>query len=222
MGEATKVIIVDDHPVFRRGMADIIAEDPLLEIVAEADSAEDALSILRNTAADVAVLDVDLPGMNGLELAAHLLKHGPPLQIVMLTMHKNERLFTAAVDLGVGAYILKDEAVRGIIAGIKTVAGGGTYVSPSLSEFVMGRRRRATALERGASGFASLTATERAVLKLVAQNMSSKEIAAELGISYRTVDTHRNHITGKLGLVGQHPLLSFALTNKSAILSLPN
>ncbi|MCP3975443.1 MAG: response regulator transcription factor, partial [bacterium] len=171
---------------------------------------------------DVAVLDVDLPGMNGLQLAAHLLKHGPSVQIVLLTMHKNERLFNEAIDLGVGAYILKDEAVRGIIDGIKTVARGGSYVSPSLSEFVMGRRRRATDLERSTDGFASLTATERAVLKLVATNMSSKEIAGELGISYRTVDTHRTHITGKLGLSGQHPLLSFALTNKSAILSLPD
>ncbi len=219
--EPIKVLIVDDHPVFRRGMAEIIEEDPLLTIVAQAGNAAEAIELLKTARTDVAVVDIDLPEVDGLELAAKLIKRKPPLKVVLLTMHKSERILNRALDLGVGAYILKDEAEAGIVTGIKTVARGETYLTPSLSAFLMRRGRQTIELKEKTPGLETLTPMERSVLKLIAENKTSRQIGAELFISYRTVETHRANICAKLNLRGSHPLLQFALENKSALMNLP-
>ena len=219
--EHIKVLIVDDHPVFRKGMIQIIEEDPSLEIVAQAASAEEALDCLKSRMVNVAVLDVDLPGMDGLELAGRLLKRRPPLSVVLLTMHKSERIFNAALDLGVGAYILKDEAESGIVTGVKCAARGEHYITPVLSSFLMRRGRQSVQLRKKTPGLELLTPMERAVLRKIAENKTSREIGAELFVSHRTVETHRANICAKLNLTGSHPLLQFALVNKSALFDLP-
>lgn len=217
-----RIQIVDDHPVFRRGMVQIIEEDPGLEIVCQAGSAEEALPQVGVQAVDVAVVDVDLPGMDGLGLAARLLKRQPPVRVVLLTMHKSEKIFQAALDLGVSAYILKDDAESGIVSGIKCAARGDHYVTPTLATLLVNRGRRATQLRRQTPGVETLTPTERTVLRRIAENKTSREIGAELFISHRTVETHRANICAKLNLSGSHPLLQFALQNRSALADLPD
>jgi DNA-binding NarL/FixJ family response regulator len=160
--------------------------------------------------------------MSGLDLAAHLLQRRPPIKVILLTLHKTERIFNAAIDLGVEGYVLKDEAEAGIVESIRTVARGGVYFTPSLSAFLMRRRRQAARVEQAAPGLESLTPMERSVLRRIAVNKTSREIGAELFISHRTVETHRANICAKLNLHGSHPLLQFALENKSALLSLPD
>lgn len=218
--EKIRIQIVDDHPVFRRGMVQIIEEDPGLEIVSQAGSAEEALQQVNLRAADVAVVDIDLPGMDGLELSARLLKRNPPVRIVLLTMHKSEKIFQAALDLGISAYILKDDAESGIVRGIRCAARGDHYVTPTLSSLLVNRGRRAAQLRKQTPGVETLTPTERAVLRRIAENKTSREIGAELFISHRTVETHRANICEKLNLTGSHPLLQFALENKSALMDL--
>lgn len=218
--EKIRIQIVDDHPVFRRGMVQIIEEEPDLEIVSQAGSAEEALQQASLRAADVAVVDVDLPEMDGLELSARLLKRRPPIRIVLLTMHKSERIFQAALDLGVSAYILKDDAESGIVNGIRCAARGEHYVTPTLASLLVHRGRKAVQLRRQTPGVESLTPTERAVLRRIAENKTSREIGAELFISHRTVETHRANICAKLNLTGSHPLLQFALENRSALMDL--
>lgn len=218
--EKIRIQIVDDHPVFRRGMAQIIEEDPGLEIVSQAGSAEEALQQASLRAVDVAVVDVDLPGMDGLELSALLLKRRPPIRIVLLTMHKSERIFQAALDSGVSAYILKDDAESGIVNGIRCAARGEHYVTPTLASLLVNRGRKAVQLRRQTPGVDGLTPTERAVLRRIAENKTSREIGAELFISHRTVETHRANICAKLNLTGSHPLLQFALENRSALMDL--
>lgn len=203
-------------------MAEIIEEDPWLHVAAQAGSGAEALELLKTVRADVAVLDIDLPGMDGLDLAARLLNRKPPLKVVLLTMHNSQRIFDAALDLGVGAYILKDEAEAGIVAGIKAVARDGTYITPSLAAFLMRRGRQAADLRNKTPGLESLTPMERTILRRIAENRTSKEIGAELFISHRTVETHRANICTKLNLRGSHPLLQFALENKSALMDLPD
>jgi DNA-binding NarL/FixJ family response regulator len=219
--ETIKILIVDDHPVFRKGMIQIIEEDPGLEIVCQAGSAEELLEQIKTKVADVAVLDVDLPGLSGLELAERLLKRKPPVRVVLLTMHKSEKIFQAALDLGISAYILKDEAESGIVTGIKCAARGENYVTPTLSSLLMGRGRKAAQLRKESPGLDSLTTMERAVLRKISENKTSREIGAELFISHRTVETHRANICTKLNLTGSHPLLQFALENKSVLMDLP-
>jgi DNA-binding NarL/FixJ family response regulator len=223
MPPRTRVLIVDDHPIFRAGLCRIIDADESLEIVGEADCAERALEMLEaGSIPDVAVVDIDMPGINGLQLTELLQHRDPPLPVVLLTMHKNENLFNEAIDLGVSAYLLKDEAVTGVVEGIQQAAKGQSYVSPTLANFVMRRSQQSAVFNREATGLQLLTPTERKVLKLVAENKSSKEIGAELFISPRTVGAHRNNICGKLGLKGKHPLLNFALANRSQIHDLPD
>lgn len=218
-----KVLVVDDHPVVRTGLVQIIEDDgEYLKVVAEAGSGEKALEILNDTAVDVVVTDFDMPGINGLELASQLLERDPPLPIVLLTMHEDEDIFNEAANCGVHVYLLKDEVVSNIRQGIEAAANGDAFVSPSLARFVMRRTQRAAHLREEHRGLDSLTAGERAVLKLVSKNLSSKEIATELGVSPHTVSSHRSNISQKLGLSGKHPLLNFALANRSAILNLPD
>ncbi|HUF61518.1 MAG TPA: response regulator transcription factor [Verrucomicrobiales bacterium] len=217
-----RVLIVDDHPVFRQGMVQVIGQDPVLELCGEANGGQEALALVERSAFDVVVVDVDMPGMDGLELATRLLNREPPLNVVILTMHKNERIFNRAIDIGVSGYILKDEAARSICEGVRCAARGEPYVTPSLTTFFMRRRGKAAAFEKQASGWESLTPMERAIIKHVAQNRSSKEIGAILFISPRTVGTHRTNISKKLALTGKHTLLNFALEHKSEISAMPD
>jgi len=143
-----------------------------------------------------------------------------PVEVVFLTMHKDERFLNAALDLGVKGYLLKDSAVTEIIAGIKAVAAGEDYVSPALTTYLLKRSRRAAQLVAEKPALDRLTPTERRVLALLGDYKTSKEIAAELFISIRTVERHRANICEKLDLRGAHALIKFATENRSE-LSLP-
>jgi DNA-binding NarL/FixJ family response regulator len=136
---------------------------------------------------------------------------------IFLTIHREEELFQAALDLGVKGYVLKDSAVTDIIAGIKAVAAGQAYLSPALSPYLLKRSERAAALTKAKPGINGLTPTERRILKLIAEEKTSKEIAEELFISPRTVETHRTNIARKLELHGSLALIKFAVTHKSEL-----
>ncbi len=222
MRSALKILVVDDHPLVRHGLIQIISDTDSLSVIGEAGSGEEALTFVEKTEIDVVVTDFDMPGINGLELATRLLERTPQIPVVLLTMHQDEDIFNEAANRGVFVYLLKDEVVANIQQGIEAAARGDSFVSPSLARFVMRRSQRATQLREENTGLESLTPGERAVLKLVAQNKSIKEIASELSVSPHTISSHRSNISQKLGLSGKHPLLNFALANRSAILNLPD
>lgn len=215
-----RILIADDHPIVRKGMVQLITDDTTLSVVAEADNGHAALEFVKNNPIDVVVADFDMPEMNGLQLARELQQLSPPIPLVLLTMHKNEEIFNEALNSGVSAYLLKDEAIDTISTGIRAAAKGEAYVSPSLSKFVIKRATQSNTFRDENRGLEGLTPTERKVLRRIAQNLSSQEIASDLGVSYRTITTHRNNISIKLDLSGKHPLLNFALANKSAIMGL--
>lgn len=166
---------------------------------------------------DVAVLDIDMPLMDGFAVARDLHRRGLPVGVVFLTMHSEEEIFQAAMDLGVQGYVLKDSAVTDIAASIKAVAAGRPYLSPALSPHLLRRRRRAEELDADRPGLHDLSPTERRVLKLIADDKTSREIAAELFISPRTVETHRTNICRKLDLRGSLALVRFAVAHKSEL-----
>jgi DNA-binding NarL/FixJ family response regulator len=211
------VLIVDDHPLFRSGLRQVIESDSCLELIGETGDGETALKLIQEKNPDVAVLDVNLPTLSGFEIARKLQEKNLPTRIIILTMHKDEETCNRALDVGAKGFVLKENAVEEILKAIAAVADDGHYLSSSISGYLIRRRNRAEMLAAKKPGLEDLTKAERRILKLVAEKKTSREIAAELFISPRTVEAHRANICAKLVLTGSHSLLQFALENRSAI-----
>jgi two-component system, NarL family, response regulator DegU len=214
---STKVYLVEDHPLFRQGLRQTLEAQPLFKLVGEAADGATALKEIRTLHPDIAVVDIELPQVDGLALARALRAVRPPVAVLVLTMHKSEPMVNAALDAGVAGYVLKENAVAEVVNALQAMAAGQVYLCPAVSGFVLRRRQRAEALRQDKPGLDQLTPMERRVLKLVAENRTSREIAAQLFISTRTVETHRANICTKLGLRGSHPLLQFALEHRSEL-----
>jgi two-component system, NarL family, response regulator DegU len=212
-----KVLIVDDHPLVRGGLRQVIGDDGRFELIGETGDGKQALQLIKDKKPDVAVLDVNLPGMSGLEIAHKLKAAGAPTRVIMLTMSKEEDLCNRALDNGAMGFVLKENAVEEIVKAIATVAEGEHYLSSDISGYLVRRRDRTERLAREKPGLEQLTKAELRILKLISQKKTSREIAAELFISPRTVEAHRTNISSKLGLRGSHSLLQFALENRSQL-----
>lgn len=217
MSTETTIIVADDHPIFRQGLKQLIEKEPGLRVIAEAENGRAALELIKTRLPSVAVLDLDMPEMDGFAVAGQVQKLSLPVSVVILTMHKDELHFNQAIDSGASGYVIKDGAAHEVINCIKMVKTGGQYFSPAVSYFLLSRSRRA-AQAQTQFGLADLTPTERRILFLLAELKTSKDIAAELGISPRTVDNHRAHICSKLSLQGSHALVKFALQHKGELM----
>lgn len=217
MSMPVTIVIADDHPIFRKGLREVIESDSSLKIVGEAPDGNAALTAISAIKPDLAILDVDMPGLDGFAVTKALRDRRLPTQVIILTMHKDERFLNAALDAGVKGYLLKDGVVAEIITAIGAVQSGQHYISPALSSFLVGRMRRTGQLASRVPGLATLTPTERKVLTLLAEFKTTKEIADVLCVSPRTVDHHRANIATKLDLRGSHALTRFAVENQSAI-----
>jgi DNA-binding NarL/FixJ family response regulator len=213
----TKVYIVDDHPVFRHGLKQIIEGDPAFTVVGDAGDDRTALTGIFKLKPQIVVVDVRLPQRGGLELVRAVRALEPQPSCVMLTMHAEESTFNAAMDAGALAYILKDDALELVLLGLRAVAAGTIYLSPKIAGWVLRRQQRVSALKEAKTGLSTLTSTERRILHLVAENKTNKEIASQLFISHRTVETHRSKICEKLELQGAHKLLQFAIEHRSEL-----
>lgn len=217
MSNEIRVVIADDHPVLRQGLWQVIERGEGLKVVAEAGDGDAALTLISKLKPQIALLDMDMPGLNGLALSCEIIRRRLPVEIVFLTIHDEEDLFQAAMDAGAKGYLLKESAAAEIVKALRTVAAGGHYVTPSLSGFLVRRARQAQDLGEQRPGLSALTPTERRVLDLISRHKSSKEIAADLFIHYRTVENHRTNICYKLGLHGHNALLKFALQHRSEL-----
>ncbi len=209
--------MADDHPIVRQGLRKIIETDENLIIAAEAGDGQAALDLIAEHQPQVAVLDIDMPKMDGFAVVRELQRRRINAEIVFLTMLDEEETFQAAMDLSVRGYVLKDSAAVEIVAAIKAVAAGRPFLSPAMSAMLLNRRRRADELAKDQPGLHLLTPTERRVLKLVADDKTSKEIGEELFVSYRTIEGHRANISRKLNLTGSLALVKFASANKSEL-----
>jgi DNA-binding NarL/FixJ family response regulator len=210
MQDEITILIADDHPLFRRGLRMVIEHDPELRVLAEVDDGLSALAQIEALEPDVVVLDINMPGADGLEVARAIQEKQFSTIPVFLTMHKEEAIFSAALDADVRGFVVKDGAASEVVACIKAVMRGESFFSPLLAQFLVERRGRESFL-------GNLTEAERRVLRLLADGSTSREIADELFISVRTVEHHREHICAKLNLKGKNALLTFAVTNKSKL-----
>jgi DNA-binding NarL/FixJ family response regulator len=214
MKKVISILLADDHPVYRDGLRQIIQSDPALKIVQETGNGAEALRLARELKPDLLILDMDMPGSNGLEIARARQREQLPFEIIFVTMYREEDMFDEAMNLGAKGYVLKESAAADILQSIHAVAAGQHYISPAISGLLVNRGALTTALRVEKPGLENLTPAERRILKQIASDKTSKEIADGLGLSPRTVDNHRANISAKLGLQGSHSLLKFAFENK--------
>jgi DNA-binding NarL/FixJ family response regulator len=211
----TRIIVADDHPIFRQGLKQVIEAEPGLTIVGEAADGETALGLLQDLKPDLAVLDINMPKRDGFEVVQKVRQKRWPIEIIFLTMHTEEAMFQRALSLDVKGYVVKDSAVTDIVNSIRAVIAGQNYTSPSVTTYLFKRANRSNAASSKVPSLADLTPTERRILGLIAEYKTSKEIADELCIHYRTVENYRTNICAKLDLHGSHALIKFALKHQS-------
>lgn len=212
-----KLLIVDDHPLFRAGLKQAVAKIEGIGSVSEAEAGEAALALVRHDPPDMIMLDLAMPGMDGLELLELLRSEDVDASVVVVTSYDDKAYLDRAFELGARGYVLKDSAISDVIDCVDAIRAGGIYISPSLGK---SRPVLPSADNQIRELLGKLTHTELVVLTKVAHFMTSKEIAKELGMSFRTVQNHRSHICAKLGLRGAHQLMSFA-SEHAALISLP-
>ena len=211
------LIIADDHPLFRSGVRAELETVPEYQIIGETGEGSEALEMIRNLHPQIAVLDFEMPGMTGLEIAGQVSENQLNTRIILLTMHQDNKIFHKALDLGIQGYVLKDDTVTDIIAAINTVASGKHFISDGLSKILIEKSGSPNERNEQISRIEELTAAEKRVLSLVAELKSNDEIAGILFISKRTVENHKVNITSKLGLKSSRQLLKFALEHQSLI-----
>src|SRR5215510_6699315 len=176
------VLIADDHPIFRNGLRQIIESQTGVKVLAEVSDGAQAYESARESKPDVILLDVNMPGMDGFELARKIRDSNLAVQIVFLTMYKDEEIFNEAMDLGARGYVLKSSALTDIVDCLRAVASGQHYISPGLSDFLLNRRDRAARFVKSKPSIHDLTPTELRILRLISESKTSKEIAAEMFI----------------------------------------
>lgn len=212
-----RIIIADDHPIFLSGLKQIIEEDENIDITGTADNGEKALQMIEELKPEIALLDIDMPKLTGLEVLKNLRQKKLNVKVIFLTVFSSEDIFDESMELGVSGFVLKDCAVDDIIECINKVAEDNYYISPSISNFLINRRDKMKKFEKQNPSLKDLTKTELLVLKLISEGMTSKEIGHELFISYKTVENHRSNINTKLNLKGPNSLIKFAFENKSLL-----
>ncbi len=198
-----RLLLADDHAIFRQGLLRLLQAWPEAKVVGEAADGREAWELIQTLQPDVAILDIEMPQMSGIEIMQHVQKEKLPTRIVLLTMHDEPALALEAERFGVHGYVLKDNTFEELLKALKKVAAGRRYISPSVVDNLLAFR-----LE---SGGATLSAREREVLKLIASGLSSKAIARTLNISPKTVETYRNRLMSKLDLHSVAELVRYAL-----------
>jgi len=217
MKQEIRIVIADDHPLMRQGLKQMIETESNLKVIGEARNGSEALSMVEELKPDVAILDVDMPHQDGFQVARSLLESKNESAVIFLTMHSDEAMFHAALDLGARGYVLKDSAIDDIVTAINEAIAGRTFTSLPMTTYFSKRQNHNQVPDDQQLGLRQLTPTEYRILKFLADYKTSKEIAEELSVSPRTVETHRSRICQKLNLRGSHALMKFAAQYKSVL-----
>ena len=207
----SRVLLADDHAMVRRGLRHILDAQPDLEVVAEAGDGRRALAIALNDDIDLAVLDVAMPRMTGLQAARQVVKQRPHIKVLMLSMHDNEQYFFEALVAGASGYVLKSAADRDLIVACRAAMRGEAFLYPGTETTLIREYLERGRIDGRDSEAQVLTARETEVVKLVAEGLSNRQIAEELVISEKTVQRHRANIMEKLGMHDRVELTRYAI-----------
>ncbi len=211
MSETTlRLLLVDDHPIVRTGLRMLFQSEPGMEVIGEADSGAAAIAAVQRLHPDVVIMDVAMPGMNGIEATRQIKANSPETAVLALTMHEDEQYFFAMLNAGASGYIPKRAAPDDLVAAIRVVAEGNVFLYSSLARFLM-KDIAEQKLAPAAEGDDGLTAREIEVLTLIAEGRTSREIAEALVISVKTVERHRENIMHKLDIHSRVELVKYAI-----------
>jgi DNA-binding NarL/FixJ family response regulator len=209
---AVSLLIADDHEIVRRGLCSLIAEQSGWKIVAEAKDGRDAVTKANQFKPDVAVLDISMPSLNGLDATKQIAKISPRTKVLILTVHDSEQLIHKLLEAGARGYILKEDAGRDLITAVKALISNKTFFTPKVAQMVMngylGKGPKASEEESS-----QLTAREREIVQLLAEGKGAKEVATVLDLSVKTVDTHRSNVMRKLDCHSVTELVRYAVRN---------
>lgn len=206
-----RVFVADDHAIVRSGLRLLLEREPDLSVVGEAPDGRAALEWIAREQADVAVIDVAMPGLNGIEAASQIARKHPGVSIVMLSMHSDETYVLRCLRAGARAYVLKESAEGELIAAIRAVTKGKSFFSPKVRRMLQQEHVERIRRAGGQDSYDLLTEREREVLQLIGEGNSNKEIAVRLFLSVYTVETHRKNILEKLNLRGTADLILYAV-----------
>lgn len=207
---AISVALADDHLIVRQGLRALLEGEPDIRVVAETGDGLEAVELIKRMRPDVAVLDLMMPGLNGIEVARHLAKQPPPTKIIILSMYDDEGFVLEALSNGVAGYVLKDAGSADLILAVREVYRGHRYLSPSLSDRAIEIYEQVSRVQT-TDTYESLTTREREVLHLSAEGLTNQDIADRLGISVRTAETHRSNLMHKIGAHSQAELTRYAI-----------
>jgi DNA-binding NarL/FixJ family response regulator len=208
--EKISIIIADDHQLFRNGLKILLNAFPDFEVIGEASNGEEFLKILRSTKADIALMDINMPEMDGIEATRKGLKICPDINIIALSMYGEEEYYNKMVDAGAKGFVLKDSDISEVKEAILTVRKGGSYFSQELLYHVIQKIKHRESENKSAN----LSKREREILLKICEGLSNQEIADTLFISKRTVDKHRANLLGKTSSKNTASLILFAIKNK--------
>jgi two-component system response regulator NreC len=210
MGEPVRIVLADDHAMFRAGLAALLESEPRFEVVGEASTGEEAVDLSRALKPDIVVMDLSMPGTNGLEATRRIAALGLDTRVLVLTVHAEEEYLVPVVEAGASGYLTKTSADTDLIEALKVVSRGQVYLPPKATTLLLRQYKKAEDDDEP-SRLKELSSREREVLALTAEGFSSREIGKKLFISPKTVDTYRSRIMEKLGLSHRSELVRFAL-----------
>lgn len=208
MKRRIKLLLVDDHPVVRKGISSCLARHEHLQIVGEAANGAEAIQKTRELMPDIVLMDIDMPEMNGLAVTEVLRKEVPKIKVLILSMHSNSEYVMRIIQSGAAGYVLKEAPTEELVSAIEAVNAGEAFFSPEVARVALNKYVRGA----GENAAAQLTNREREVLIQIAEGLSNKEIASKLGVGVRTVETHRERIMRKLNIHSVAGLTKFAIS----------
>ncbi|HYK12079.1 MAG TPA: response regulator transcription factor [Gemmatimonadales bacterium] len=212
MAEAPlRVLLADDHALVRAGLRALLNDLPGVEVVAETGDGREALRLVREQKPDIAMIDISMPGLNGLDVAARIAHDRPATRVIIVSMHGDDETVRRALTAGATGYLLKNSDRGELEMALRTVARGDTWLSPALTKRVVAVFTQDARPAEGGGPFAALTPRQREVLQLVAEGHSNKEIAQRLNVALKTVETHRTELMERLDIHGVAGLVRYAI-----------
>ena len=206
-----RLVLADDHAMLREGLKSLIAKEPDFEVVGEADNGKAIAELARKTGAHIVVMDVAMPDLNGIEATRKLVKISPNVKVVALSGHANGEFVREMLKAGASAYVLKSRAYEELVRAIREVVKGKKYLSPDIAQGVVDAYVEISSSMSANPAFVTLTDRERESLQLIAEGKSTKEVADFLGVSVKTIETHRHNIMEKLNLHSVAELTKYAI-----------